>query len=193
MCALHSGTYLAMVLTLLILNNYVYARVQRDMVAQVDSSLQVAASQALADLEDENGRIGLDYTEGTPQVEQVGANGFAMRLTGDDGTVLSEWGRYEAVPSWFPLSSGYATLSVGKTSWRLYSQPVEMESGPTVWLQVAQSLAGVEQALGSLRTQLLLGVPIAMILAGLGGFLLAGRALRPVNQITSTAESISGR
>jgi heavy metal sensor kinase len=183
---------LAMVLTLLILNNYVYARVQRDMVAQVDSSLEAAASQALVSLEDQNGRLSFQETGEMPYVGQVGDNGFAIRLVGMNGTVLDGWGGYEAVPSWVPASRGYVTLSGEKTNWRLYSQSVETEGGTTVWLQVAQSLAGVNQALDSLRTQLLLGVPVAMVLAGLGGVFLAGRALRPINQITRTAQSISG-
>jgi len=183
---------LAMVLTLLILNNYVYARVQRDMVAEVDSSLEMAASQALVSLEDENGRLSFQETGETPYVGQVGDNGFAIRLVDMNGTVLDGWGEYEAAPSWVPASRGYVTLAGEKTNWRLYSEPVKKEGGTVVWLQVAQSLARVNQALGSLHTQLLLGVPVAMVLAGLGGIFLAGRALRPINQITRTAQSISG-
>lgn len=183
---------LVMALTLLLLTNYVYMRVQRDMIAEVDNSLQVAASQASVILEDENGRLSFDYGEEVPYVGQVGENGFAMRLISADGTVLDEWGGYEAVPSWASVSRGYVTLSGEKTNWRLYSQPIETEWGTIVWLQVAQSLARVQQALDSLRTQLMLGVPLVMILAGLGGVFLAGRALRPINQITRTAQSISG-
>jgi heavy metal sensor kinase len=183
---------LAMVLTLLILNNYVYARVQRDMVAEVDSSLEVAASQAFLSLEDENGRLSFQETGEMPYVGQAPDSGFAIRLVDMNGTVLDGWGGYQAVPSWVPASSGYATLPGEKTNWRLYSKPTETEGGAVVWLQVAQSLAGVNQALGSLRTQLLLGAPLAMVLAGLGGFFLAGRALRPISQITRTAQSISG-
>jgi heavy metal sensor kinase len=183
---------LAMVLTLLILNNYVYARVQHDMVAQVDGSLEAAASQALVNLEDQNGRLSFQEAGETPYVGQVADNGLAMRLIDADGTVLDGWGGYEAVPSWPTVASGFITLTGEKTDWRIYSQPVETEGGAVVRLQVAQSLAGVTQALGSLRTQLLLGVPLAMVLAGLGGFFLAGRALRPIKQITRTAQSISG-
>lgn len=183
---------LVMALTLLLLTNYVYMRVQRDMIAEVDNSLQLAASQASVILEDENGRLSFDYGEEVPYVGQVGENGFAMRLISADGTVLDEWGGYEAVPSWASVSRGYVTLSGQKTNWRLYSQPIETEWGTIVWLQVAQSLARVQQALDSLRTQLMLGVPLVMILAGLGGVFLAGRALRPINQITRTAQSISG-
>jgi heavy metal sensor kinase len=184
---------LVMALTLLILTNYVYLRVQRDMIAQIDNSLQVTASQALvANLEEENGRFSLGYTGEVPYVGQIGENGFAMRLTSADGTVLDGWGEYEAIPSWASVSRGYVTLSGEKTNWRLYSQPIETEQGTILWLQVAQSLARVQQTLDSLRTQLMLGVPLVMILAGLGGIFLAGRALRPINQITRTAQSISG-
>jgi heavy metal sensor kinase len=183
---------LVMALTLLLLSNYIYVRVRGDMMAEVDGSLQVAASQALAGLETENGRLDLQHTEEMPYVGQAGETGFAVRLIGADGTVLGGWGEYAAVPPWISASRGYVTLSGEKTNWRLYSQPVEMEGGTVVWLQVAQSLAKVQQALNSLHTQLLLGMPLVIVLAGLGGVFLAGRALRPINQITRTAQSISG-
>jgi heavy metal sensor kinase len=184
---------LAVAATLLILNNYIYVRVEHNMAAQVDSFLQAAAAQAAADLEDQNGQISLDYAEIEPEAGQVGASSFAVRLTDDRGTVLSGWGSYESVPAWLPVSTSYLTVAEGNITWRLYSQPVAMGDGTTAWLQVAQSLTGVQRALGSLRTQLLLAVPVAIALAGLGGFFLSGRALRPVNEITRTAEGISGR
>lgn len=56
---------------------------------------------------------------------------------------------------------------------------------------VAESLVGVNRALERLRLALILGIPFALILAGWGGWLLAGRALEPVERIARLARSIS--
>jgi heavy metal sensor kinase len=57
-------------------------------------------------------------------------------------------------------------------------------------VQVAQEMDPVANALASLQTQILLGLPLALVLAIFGGFFLVGRALRPVERITATAEAI---
>jgi heavy metal sensor kinase len=62
---------------------------------------------------------------------------------------------------------------------------------PVAGVEVVSSLAGAEQALDRLRLALLLGVPFALVLAGGGGWLLAGRALEPVERITQMARSIT--
>jgi heavy metal sensor kinase len=49
----------------------------------------------------------------------------------------------------------------------------------------------VEQTLLLLRLQLLWGVPLALLLAGAGGYFLASRALRPIDRITHTAQAIN--
>ncbi|MGH2620295.1 MAG: sensor histidine kinase, partial [Anaerolineales bacterium] len=52
-------------------------------------------------------------------------------------------------------------------------------------------LESVEQTLLLLRLQLLWGVPLALLLAGAGGYFLASRALRPIDRIARTAQAIN--
>jgi signal transduction histidine kinase len=56
---------------------------------------------------------------------------------------------------------------------------------------VAHSLVGVQQTLNQLLTTLLIAGPIVVFLAGVGGYVLAARALTPIDQITRTAGRIS--
>jgi heavy metal sensor kinase len=49
----------------------------------------------------------------------------------------------------------------------------------------------VDDTVENLRTQILLGLPLILMLAGLGGYFLANRALRPIDRITRTAQAIS--
>lgn len=62
---------------------------------------------------------------------------------------------------------------------------------PIGGIEVVESLAGVDKTLARLRLALLLGIPFALVLAGSGGWLLAGRALEPVDRVTQMARSIT--
>jgi signal transduction histidine kinase len=56
---------------------------------------------------------------------------------------------------------------------------------------VGQSLETRDHALAALRTELLIGGPLALLLASLAGYLLTGAALRPVEAMRRRAASIS--
>jgi heavy metal sensor kinase len=62
---------------------------------------------------------------------------------------------------------------------------------PDVLLTVAVDEEPVRSTLRTLAVILMLGLPVALALAGVGGFLMAGRLLRPVAVITARAEKIS--
>src|SRR5439155_5332186 len=57
-------------------------------------------------------------------------------------------------------------------------------------VQFPYALAEVNRAVAGLNRTLLLLAPLALLCAGLGGSLLTGRALRPVERITLAAERI---
>jgi heavy metal sensor kinase len=52
-------------------------------------------------------------------------------------------------------------------------------------------LESIQRPVSRLRTALLLFVPILLILAGFGGWFLAGKSLRPLNDLTQRARSIT--
>jgi heavy metal sensor kinase len=60
-----------------------------------------------------------------------------------------------------------------------------------VVIQVARSEAAMRQSLRELLLVLVLGLPLAVALAGLGGYTLARRALAPVERMTERARSIT--
>ena len=68
----------------------------------------------------------------------------------------------------------------------------EAAHGEPGWLQAGRSLDGTEAALARLRRQLLLGLPLMLVLAGVGGLFLAGRALAPIDHMAAAAEQITG-
>jgi two-component system OmpR family sensor kinase len=85
--------------------------------------------------------------------------------------------------------------SFGNTPLRIITFPViEKENNHiTKIVQIASSLEEVEEALNTLFIILVITVPLALMLASLGGQFLAHKALKPVDNITQTARMITSR
>ena len=74
--------------------------------------------------------------------------------------------------------------------WRLLAVPLA-ERGSRFVVVVGKSREDHDEALASLRTELLIGGPIALLLASLAGYRLARAALRPVESMRQRAAEIS--
>ncbi|MGB9592761.1 MAG: ATP-binding protein [Anaerolineae bacterium] len=180
-------------LTLALFSGYLYFRTQYSILAQVDSGLRLAATQATINLDEENGRPTFQNTEIARETAlRLGQSGFAVRVISPDGVVWDGIGDFASVPVWLPQTAAFATIGGAENRWRIYSQPIELGNGHLVgWLQAAQSLGPMQETLERLLQQILLGLPLVVLTAGLSGFFLASRALRPIDRITRTAQAIS--
>jgi len=183
-------------LTMLMFSGYVYWRLQHSLMTQVDTSLQMVATQALVNIDmggEDNSMPSFQNTEEmTAIVDQLGETDLVVRLVSSSGEVWAGLGYYKNVPVQVPKQAGYVSVSRGEHVWRVYNLPLKTQDGRDVgWLQTAQSLDSVSHALEGLREQLYWGLPLTLLLAGLGGFFLANRALSPIDRITRTAYSIS--
>jgi two-component system OmpR family sensor kinase len=78
----------------------------------------------------------------------------------------------------------------GGASYRLLAEAVRAQDQKLVVI-VGQSLEDRDRALGDLGQVLLLGGPLALLLASLAGYLLTGAALRPVDEMRRRAARIS--
>lgn len=76
-------------------------------------------------------------------------------------------------------------------SFRVIAEPVELPSGPG-WVYVATSLAVVDLSTTRLAVLLSLGLPVLLLVVAASTWRAVGRALRPVEQIRTSAASISG-
>jgi len=182
-------------LTLVLFSFYLHLRLEHSLAAQMDDALQVAASQALALVGEDQGHPAFATTDAAQTViRRLIQAGFAGRLTAPDGTVWDGLGDAQHVPAGPPPVPGWTSVEVEGTDWRVYSQPLEAPDGrPIGWLQVARSLAPSEQASESLFVQIMLSLPLVVVLAAVVGYFLAGRALRPIDRITRTAQAMSAQ
>lgn len=176
-------------LTLLAFCGYLYVRLEQSLLAQLDAALAVAATQAplatagvtQAPSFDADAAVGAQLT----------AAGFGLRLLDGNGRVYAALGSADA-PVTLPVIPGHATVETDAARWRIYAQPLPSADGaPADWLQVIQPLAPVQEALEGLSRQMLLGFPLALLLAAAGGLFLARRALAPVDRMTGTAAALS--
>lgn len=181
---------LSLGLILLLFTSFLYVQVRRSLIAQVDAALRQAAGQALINLGEDEGQLAFQNVERNPEAVRKLADDFVIHLLTPDGAVLDTLSNERDVPL-FPIQAiGSETLLAEGEPWRVYIQDVAI-GNQTGQLQIAQELEPVTVTLANLRVQLLWGLPLALLLAGLGGFFLASRALRPIDHITQTAQAIS--
>ncbi len=84
----------------------------------------------------------------------------------------------------------YVTIDAGGEPLRLISRPLVRDGAIQAVIQEPAPLAATLEAVDQLTRTLLLLIPMALALAGLGGGFLTGRALRPVREITRAASTI---
>jgi signal transduction histidine kinase len=87
--------------------------------------------------------------------------------------------------------SGFKTIKTDSSALRLYSCPVIYNGKCTGVVQAAASFAELEMLINNLTFTLLILVPVAILIAGFGGFFLTEHALKPVRQITDAANALS--
>lgn len=172
---------------------YQYFQLQRTLLAAVDNSLNLASSQARANLDMEDGQLAFENTENwAPASGVLVRSDFAIQVLSPDGTLLAQVGTTDLTLAHAPDIPGYATIASGiDNAWRVYTQPLYSGNGDSIgWLLAVQSLGAVDETLENTRLQLLIGLLLVLLLAGSGGMFLADRALHPIDQITRTAQSI---
>ncbi len=97
----------------------------------------------------------------------------------------------EILPIW--VGAPFRTIVVEGNEYRIFSLAVRRQRNESIELVVAASVVRLQQSLARLRNIFLVIVPLSWLIAGVGGWFMARRALQPVDEITSTAERISSR
>ncbi len=186
--------------SLLLFGVYVYASMSRNLHAAVDDALRLSATQSMGTLNVDNGRIILadNLPENNSDMEALRARGFTVRFLDANGVLLggfgANWNTSLASIHLGKQASFFTTTNTqGEPDSRVYILPVMNGNQIAGYVQTAQSLENTQQTLERLQLSLLLGIPFLTLLAALGGYFLAGRALKPVDEITNTARRISAQ
>jgi two-component system OmpR family sensor kinase len=187
--------YLALLgLTLVALSGFLLLRLRADLVAGVDGSLDARAAEIVVAVR-ERGNEGFGEA-GEAALASLPRPDSAAQLLSPDGRVLASAGEAAAarpllgrdrLAAVLPGHDVRASLRVGPDRDRFRLLATSSGAGVVV---IGSSLDGVDQSVDRLQLLLLVAVPAALALAGVGGWLLAGRALSPVARVTRQAEAI---
>src|SRR5688572_3580036 len=192
---------LLLALSLLAFGSLLYVVLRVNLERQLDDALRLRAAQVGRALSiGPNGLLDPTDLERTPleplSVEQmVGPDLFVQvldqraRLLGtargqlpiDPETVIKALEGQETLSS-LPLGGGRLV--------RVLTRPLQVDGQIEGVVQVGQTLDGLESTLREVRDILALASLAVVALAGVGGFLLGGRALAPIRRVSATARQI---
>jgi len=127
------------------------------------------------------------HLENDPNAITVGGGGAGSgRGRGGMGRGLGPGGGGGQVT--FTKIPRFETVNTARGEWRL-----GMLGTADTTLVIGLNYAGSRAELNRIRNAFLLTLPLALLLVGLGGWIVAGRALRPLKTIADTAEHITAR
>jgi heavy metal sensor kinase len=181
---------LSLGIILVLFVTFLYVQLRNNLISQVDVALQLATVQATINVNEEGGKLAFQNI-GNISNESGNVNyDFVIHLRAPDGTIWDTLSNDDEIPTFPSPALGYHSVVADREPWRIFTQELTVGNSAGQ-IQIAKELEPVYETLENLQRQLLLGLPAALLLAGLGGYFLALRALRPINQITQTARLIS--
>ena len=162
------------------IGTFVLLRVQSGLDSELDHALRLRAAELA---ETKGGLPGIDA--------MIDAAGQPAQVLAADGRVLAtervRGGRPLLTPARLAVARRGELIFESRERTRLLARPA---AGNRV-VVVAASERAREATLETLRGVLLIGLPIALLLASLAGYAVAAGALRPVERMRSRAERIS--
>jgi heavy metal sensor kinase len=196
-------TTILMLVLLVAFSAFVYFNLSSSLNAAVDTSLAVSAAQVVGGMNVQNGQVTIPEALSPEDIafQALSEHGLTVIVLAQNGQILHSAGPYRdltipvtSLPSSHPQGA-YISLTdrvEENDPLRAYVLPVLDNEQVVGWVEVIQSLGQVTDALDRLSTALLIGGTALLILAALGGYILVTRTLRPIIQITRTAQSIAG-
>ncbi len=178
-----------MAVVLVAVGLFVYSRVGSDLEAALDNSLRSRADDLAAIAA--SGRLGQ-----TDEDRLVASDESLAQVIGPGARVLyssSGLGDQPLIGGDELARAGRGPVFVDRESVGGFDERVRLLARPADAgvIVVGATREDREEALSSLRTVLLTGGPIALLLAGLAGYWLASAALRPVGAMRTEAAEIS--
>jgi heavy metal sensor kinase len=176
---------LALAVVLVSFAVFLHIRAEPSLDEQVDVVINFAADLAQFHIIENNGELAFENAE---KLEGIDTS-LMMYLMAEDGTVWDRLGTTDDSHAFFPPKDGFTSKEKKKHNrdeWRVYSVPVPAVD-PVGWLQVIKK----RTVIGKLRGHMVVGLPVALLFAGIGGIFLATRVLRPIEKMTRTTQRIT--
>lgn len=191
----------ALALILLLFAVALYLVMSRALREQVDASLEEAAAVAIRTLGEHRFGPFLIFEDLSQDFPEIALLDKFFQIFGPAGQVTIQSANIQSREIPLSQTSFRASLD-GKSTFesvqfekgvplRLLSVPIRHGDQLVNILRVGTSLQPTERMLQRLLTGLYIASPLALLVSLLGGWFLAGRALRPVHAITQAAQRIA--
>jgi len=185
-------------LTVVIFSSLVYVLVERSLVSQQDEALRIRGDDVLRQLVS---RRGFNPSPFALTIDVAKSSDIFVEITIFSPSQIYSSGKVNDADPVLPVSLlrsapfdrgniVNARAENGGPLMRVYVRQLASPSGPAGYLVVGKSLADIESQLSGLRLFLVAGAILSLIAAAGASWLVAGRALRPLDAMASTAEDI---
>jgi signal transduction histidine kinase len=184
-----------MAIVLFAVGLFLYLRLESQLDESLETALRSRATEVSALTQDAQARLSDSDTD--PLIEQD--ESFAQILTPEGrivdsttqlgDTVVLDPGQLEQAGQGATFFDASAVPGV-EGDVRLLATPVEADTGTRI-VVVGSSLGDRDESLSSLARLMAIGGPVALLLASLAGYAMAGAALRPVESMRRRAAEIS--
>jgi signal transduction histidine kinase len=176
------GFALAMAVVLAAVGLFVYHRVAGELLATIDQTLAAQAKEELA-----THRIDRDPDGTTSLAQLYGRDGRLLGVGPSGLAPMLDRGHVQAARTHRLWLDEQLQLHGRRGEWRVLA----LSSSNGTVAVVARSLAPREESLDHLRHELLIFLPLALLAACFGGYLLTAGALRPVEALRRRAEAVT--
>ena len=174
----------------------VYILIERRLHLEMDHQLGIDWALVEAHLEkDDTG--GIHWRTGSPATPKSAGYAETWFDVWSNGEVLlSHWPEQRAQvlhppqPAQNPAPAFYNIVLDPEFPARTLQKSVEI-GGRNVILRVFRNESGIQATLRQILIGLALGMPVAVLLAALGGYLMAGRTLKPISEMADQAREIT--
>ena len=153
----------------------------------VDASLDPGLRAQLADVADDLGAGDPEPAGPGTLIQVVAPDGRVLSSSAGTAALLTDAQRRQALGGETSF-----TAQIGADRTRVLAAPATRAGAPVVVAVAARTVVS-DVAVERVELALLLGAPVAVLLAGVGAWLLAGAALRPVERMRREAAEISDR
>ncbi len=182
-------------LTLLVFSIALYAALADQLYRNLDARLQLEANAALDDVR----RDLLPPSGNAHPPGLITQSNLSARVIDAKGQVVASTGLLTSVPLDATLLNQAAQrggalqtiIVTDSVQARVYVLPLLRDGQPMGYIEVAEALSVTEATLRSLALILIVAVPATLALSGFGGWLIADRALHPIDTIARQAQRIS--
>jgi heavy metal sensor kinase len=190
-------------LTLIVFSAGVYLLLDRDLGRRLDESLRASSESIAASLDRERAEGESVKEAAHSTVEELHLLNQAMAIFDDKGNLLEEKTTADHRHASFPPPEVVASTNLyiftshgpsgqDKDGQRVATRLVKInDTDPPYLIVVSQPMETITVELEMFGQVLLVAVPLALLLAGLGGFFLARKSLAPVVVMSERARQIS--